>query len=141
MIVVDTTLLVYAVGAQHPLKEPSRRLFAAAAAGLQVTTTAEVIQEFTHVRARRRPRADAVRVARGFAALLSPLLVTDEEALDEGLGIYEREPTIGSFDAVLAATAIAGDAEAFVSADAAFASITGLRHVAPASAAFERLLS
>ena len=53
MIVLDTTALVYAVGGEHPMREPSRRLVEAIAAGrIEATTTVEVIQEFVHVRAR-----------------------------------------------------------------------------------------
>jgi len=60
MIVVDTTVLVYAVGTDHPLREPCQRLIRAIADGtILATTTIEVVQEFTHVRARRRDRKDA----------------------------------------------------------------------------------
>lgn len=46
MIVVDTTILVYAVGADHPLQEPCRRFVRAVAGGeLSASTTVEVIQE------------------------------------------------------------------------------------------------
>ncbi|MGO9322650.1 MAG: hypothetical protein ACLQBY_17865 [Solirubrobacteraceae bacterium] len=46
MIVLDTTVLVYAKGAQHPLREPSRRLIEAVTEReLQATTTVKVIQE------------------------------------------------------------------------------------------------
>ena len=55
MIVLDTTVLVYAVGADHPLREPCQLLVRAIADGtILATTTIEVIQEFTHVRGRRR---------------------------------------------------------------------------------------
>ena len=65
MIVLDTTVLAYAVGEAHPLRDPCRRLLAAHAEGrIEATTTVEVIQEFAHIRARRRTRPDAVRLAR-----------------------------------------------------------------------------
>ena len=55
MIVLDTTVLVYAKGAEHPLRDPCRQLVAAIAEGaLQATTSVEVIQELVHVRACRR---------------------------------------------------------------------------------------
>jgi predicted nucleic acid-binding protein len=141
LIVVDTTVLAYAVGLSHPLKDPSERLLEAVAVGVvHATTSVEVIQEFAHLRARRFPRAEAAGAARQFARLLSPLLSPDEDALERGLSIYERTPELGSFDAVLAATAIASDARALVSADAGFASIPDLRHVIPGTAEFDRLL-
>jgi hypothetical protein len=141
LIVVDTTVLVYAVGDEHPLLEPSRRLMRAVAAGaIHATTTVEVIQEFAHVRARRRPRTDAANLARDFAEMFSPLVVADRASLDEGLALFETHDALDCFDAVLAATALAGDAEALVSADTGFAAVPGLNHVALGAEAFERLV-
>ncbi len=43
MTVLDTTVLVYTIGAGHPLREPCRELIGAIAAGrVQATTTVEV---------------------------------------------------------------------------------------------------
>jgi predicted nucleic acid-binding protein len=141
VIVVDTTVLVYAVGDEHPLLEPSRRLVRAVAGGaIRATTTVEVIQEFAHVRARRRPRSDAASLARDFAETFAPLLVVDRSALEEGLALFETHDTLNCFDAVLAAAALAGDAGALVSADTGFADVPGLNHVALGAEAFERLV-
>ena len=77
MIVLDTTVLVYAKGTDHPLREPCRDLIAAIAEErLHATTTTEAIQEFVHVRARRRDRGDAAALGRSYAELLSPLGAT-----------------------------------------------------------------
>jgi predicted nucleic acid-binding protein len=60
MIVLDTTVLVYAKGTDHPLRVPCRQLIQAVAERqIAATTTIEVIQEFVHMRARRRGREDA----------------------------------------------------------------------------------
>jgi predicted nucleic acid-binding protein len=61
--------------------------------------------------------------------------------LEEGLAIYARKADLGSFDAVLAATAIANGARALLSADTAFASVPGLRHVVPGTPDFDRLIA
>jgi hypothetical protein len=141
MIVVDTTVLVYAVGADHPLKEPSRRLLGAVEAGaVAATTTVEVIQEFANVRARRRERADAAALARDFAMLLSPLLSVEQADLERGLTLFEQLAGLGSFDAVLAAAAVAANADALVTSDAAFAAVPELRYVGVGTPALERLL-
>jgi len=140
MIVLDTTVLVYAVGADHPLREPCRDLITAIAAGqLSATTTVEAVQEFTHVRARRRDREDAARLARDYLDLLAPLLVIGEDDLQEGLRLFTRSARLGAFDAVLAATASRANAAALVSADAAFAE-AGITHVIPDARGVARLL-
>jgi uncharacterized protein len=141
MVVLDTTVLVYAKGADHPLRDPCRRLVAAVAEGaLEATTTVETIQEFAHVRARRRGRADAARLAADYAALLSPLLTVGEADLERGLALYERSERLGAFEAVLAAAAEAADARALVSADAAFDELPVLPHIVPDAAGVVTLL-
>ncbi|HSJ51470.1 MAG TPA: type II toxin-antitoxin system VapC family toxin [Actinomycetota bacterium] len=140
MIVLDTTVLVYAVGDDHELREPGRRLVEALGDGrVQATTTAEVIQEFVHVRARRRDRRDAARLGEAFAELLSPLLTVDRDDLRAGLELFRRNARLGAFDAVLAAAALERDAAALVSADAAFGSVRDLPFVHLGSSGLARL--
>jgi len=140
VIVLDTTVLAYAVGSEHPLREPCRRLLTWHGEGrIEATTTVDVIQEFAHVRARRRSRTDAVAVARNYAAAFS-LIVTTPDDLVHGLALFERHPALGAFDAVLAAVAIERDAEALVSADQAFASVRQLHWIDPGSSALGRLV-
>lgn len=135
MIVLDTTVLVYALGTDHALREPCRRLVEAVAAGeVEATTTVEVLQEFVHVRARRRSRADAAELGAAYADLLAPLLPVTAVDLLHGLRLYEQAARLGAFDAVLAAAALAAEATMLVSADTAFADVPGLRHLAPADA-------
>ena len=129
MIVLDTSVLVYAVGSEHRLRGAAQGLVAAVAEGhVRATTTVEVVQELVHVRARRQGRRDAVAVGREYATLLAPLLVTEPGDLEQGLGLFLRYERLGAFDAVLAAAALAADAQ-LVSADRAFADVDGLRFV------------
>jgi predicted nucleic acid-binding protein len=142
VIVVDTTILVYSVGDDHELAAPSRALVEAVGDGrVAATTTPEVIQEFVHVRSRRRGRSDAVRLGRAFAELLTPLLTIEARALDQGLRLFERLPELGAFDAVLAATALDARASGFVSGDRAFGAVPRLRFIEPGSPAFDALIA
>jgi predicted nucleic acid-binding protein len=140
MILLDTTVLSYAVGAEHPLREPCRRLLGAHGDGrISAATTIEVVQEFVHVRARRRSRPDAVAIARQYIAAL-PLLVTRAEELDLGLTLFERYPALGAFDAMLVAVALNHRAEALVSADQAFGEVLNLPWVNPATPNLDDLI-
>jgi predicted nucleic acid-binding protein len=142
VIVLDTTVLLYAKGADHPLRDPARRLISAVTDGaIEATTTAEVIQEFVHVRARRRGRADAVALGGDYADLLSPLLTVTAEQLQRGLEIFNRCERLGAFDAVLAAAAMSQGTDALVSADAAFGTVPSLVHISPDDDGVTRLLS
>lgn len=140
MILLDTNILVYATGRDHPLREPCVRLVDSVTDGrVTATTTVQVIQEFMHVRGRA-GRSQAAELAKEFAAMLTPLLTVGADDLRTGVRLFERHPSLDAFDCVLAAAAIAHEAEALVSADGAFADIRGLHHVAPGTAAFEDLL-
>jgi uncharacterized protein len=141
VIVVDTTVLAYAVGSEHPLREPSRQIVAAIRDGLvTATTTVDVIQEFAHGYARRRSRATAVAHARHYVTLLAPLLAPTEQALDAGLRLFQDQEKLDAFDAVLAATAITHGADALVSGDRAFAIVRKLRFVELGSPEFDGLI-
>lgn len=142
MILLDTTILVYAVGDEHQLREPCRALVGAIGDGrIPATTTVEAIQEFTHVRSRRRTRADAASLARSYSDLLAPLTVVEVEDLLRGLETYEQHPSLGAFDAVLAAVVERRThLRAIVSADGAFADLEGVPWLDPGDPDFlERL--
>jgi uncharacterized protein len=140
VILVDTSLLVYAVGAEHPLRAPSRRFVEALRSGVvTASTTAGVIQEFVGVRARRRPRADAAAFGRDFATLLSPLVPVEERDLEVGLRLFEQHPQLGTFDAVLAAVGVNRDAEGLISSDQGFRGVRNLRYIDLVGPEFEQL--
>ncbi len=133
MIVLDTTILVYALGDQHPLRSPCRDVIAAIGQRtVAATTTIEVIQEFTHVRARRRGRAEAVSRARDYVGLLTPLLQPSESDLATAMRLFLEHDTLGMFDAVLAAVTLSSShTTGLMSADKAFASIDDLYYLVP----------
>lgn len=133
MVILDTTILAYAVGDEHPLREGCVRVLAAHRDGsLHATTTAEVIQEFAHIYARRRTRQEAAVLAGHYLDALDPMAATAAD-VRAGLELFQRIPALGAFDAVLAAAALRTGADALISADRAFGSVPGLRWVDPAS--------
>jgi uncharacterized protein len=141
VILLDTTVLVYAKGEDHPLRDPCRGLIAAIAdRNIEATTTVEVIQEFVHVRARRRDRRDAATLGRDYSELLSPLLSPTADDLGAGLAIFERTDALGAFDAILAACGARVGVEALVSADSAFAGLSEIAHVIPDQTGLSGLL-
>jgi predicted nucleic acid-binding protein len=134
VILLDTSILVYAVGVEHPLREACRQVVGAVGEGrLTATTTVEVLQEFADVRARRRSRADAVSLVERYAALLAPLITVDADDLALGMREFREHAQLGAFDAVLAAVAQRREhVRGLASADAAFSGIPTLVHLNPA---------
>jgi uncharacterized protein len=101
-----------------------------------------VIQEFVHVRARRRERNDAAALGRDYAELLSPLLAVTLETIQRGMVLFETTPRLAAFDAVLAAAAsTAAGAAALVSADTAFADLPGIPYIVPDAVGVARLFN
>ena len=142
MIVLDTTVLLYSLGGDHPLAGPSKRLLESLPSGrLQATTTVEVIQEFVHVRIRRRSRTEAADRAREYVTLLSPLRTVDEADLQRALELFVQHPRLGAFDALLAAAALGAGAEALVSADRDFRAVKELRFVELGSPELDELIA
>lgn len=136
MIVLDTPMLMYAVGGDHPLRSPCRDLIALVQDGtVRATTTVEVVQEFAHVRARRRTRQDAALLAERYADGLAPLLRPEREDLVDGMRIFSRSRSLGTFDAVLAA-ASRNRQWTLASADRAFGRVEALLHLDPSSRTF-----
>ncbi len=135
MIVLDTTVLVYAKGLEHPLRDPCRALIDRIGQGLvRASTTVEVIQEFLHVRARRTSREEAAMLALAYVELLAPLMVVSADHLRDGVRLYTATPRLGAFDAVLCAAALDHGAAAIVSADRASSGVAGLPHLGPVAA-------
>ncbi|MGC1908700.1 MAG: type II toxin-antitoxin system VapC family toxin [Candidatus Dormiibacterota bacterium] len=136
MILLDTTILVYALGDEHRLRDPSRGLLELIRDGtVRASTTVEVIQEFCHVRSRRRERGEAAARALEYAKGLAPLISAEEPELVSGLELFAASTSLSPFDAVLAATAL-HRGWALASADRALAKVLGLSHLDPQSEAF-----
>jgi predicted nucleic acid-binding protein len=141
VIVLDTNVLVYALGEAHPLREPCRRIVQSVGRDIEAATTIEVIQEFLHVFGRRRPRVDVGKAGRAFVELLAPLIEADARDLELGIDLLERHAGLSAFDALVAAVALNHDAEALVTADRSFVAVPGLRVADPRSPEIDTLLA
>ena len=129
MILLDTTVLAYSVGMDHPLREPARAILDAHRQGhLEATTTVEVLQEFLHIRSRRHGRTNAADLTLAFADAFD-LISTSPAELRTAARLFVRHQALGAFDAVLAAVTIERRMDALVSADHAYAGVADLRWV------------
>jgi len=129
MLLVDTSVLVYASGTDHPLREPAIRLLRdITAQQTQATTTPEVLREYSHVRGKHLDRPSTLAQAERLAGLLAPLTVVGQQDVLGALHLWSKTPAIGAFDAVLASIALARD-WSVVSSDRGFGSVAGLTWV------------
>jgi uncharacterized protein len=128
----DTSVFVYALGGDHPYREPCRELVRRAAGGdLQGEASVDLLQELVHQRTRRTgSRDDAVKAARRVAKLAwwHPLEPND---VQRGIDLFEAHPDLDARDAVFAALAINRGIDAILATDRAFDGIDGLERIDP----------
>jgi predicted nucleic acid-binding protein len=129
----DTSIFVYALGREHPYREPCREIVRKAAAGdLQGEASVDLLQELAHQRARRTGnRTDAAGAARRVAKLAwwHPL---EPDDVQRGIDLFEAHESLGPRDAVFAALAINRGIDAILATDRAFDEIAGLERIDPA---------
>jgi uncharacterized protein len=137
----DTAVFVYALGLEHPYRDPCRRIVAAARDGsVRGEASVELVQELAHVLCRRGgDRVRAVRLA-GAAAELFRLHELSPSDLHLAMALMSEHAPLDSRDAVFAATALNRGVGVILSPDRAFDSVPGLERVDPrASDVVERL--
>jgi hypothetical protein len=132
---LDTAVFLYAVGEDHPYRQPCRRLVDLLAAGtLRGEASVELVQEYVHVRARRTNRGTAAAEGQDVAALCLLHGVTRSNLL-MALSLFRRIPTLDMRDALHAATALQRGIPTIVSPDRAFDRVEGLERLDPTRAA------
>lgn len=102
---LDTNILMYAAGAEHPLREPCRQALARAVdRSASLVVDAEVLQEILHrYFAIRRP--DLARtVYRATVKLVDEVLPVLESSTERALVLLEEHPGLSPRDAVHVAT-------------------------------------
>ena len=129
----DTSIFVYALGGQHPYREPCREIVKRAAAGeLQGEGSVDLLQELLHQRLRRTgDRAAAAKSVRKVAKLVwwHPLEIDD---VQRGIDLSEAHAELDPRDSVFAALALNRGIGAILSADRAFDEVGGLDRIDPA---------
>lgn len=130
-VFLDPSVLLLAVGAEHPLREPCRHVLEAAARGeIRLHLSVEGGQEFLFHRLRRGNLEDALRLF----DLVDDLVIWhpfDADVLHRARALMATGAVRGR-DAVHAATALLGGFEAIISCDADFDRVEGLRRIDPA---------
>ena len=127
MILVDTNVIMYAAGAEHPHKRPSIALLERVARGdLEATIDAEALQEILH-----RYRAigrweDGRRVYDLARQLFRNVVPVTAEVLDRARRILDTDRRIMARDALHAAVVMSEGLEAVCSYDRDFDRIKGI---------------
>jgi predicted nucleic acid-binding protein len=129
----DTSVFIYALGGEHPYRDPCRAVMAMGVEGrLAGEASIELLHEFVHVRARRKmTRATAIADARTIAAT-SRLHAVGRSDIERAFELWAEHERLDMRDAIFAAQALNRDIDAILSADQDFEGIDGLERIDPA---------
>jgi predicted nucleic acid-binding protein len=129
---VDTAVIMYAGGGDHPLREPCRRIIDRIGAGeLDAVTSAEVVQEIVHrFMAIRRPDI-AGAMARRAMETFAPVIPMTHALMRRVPDLIDRYPTLSARDVVHVATCIHEGISEIVTPDRGFDVVREIRRVPP----------
>jgi predicted nucleic acid-binding protein len=135
-VLLDTNVILYAIGGPHAYAEPCRRVVAMAGEGrLRPEAPADIVQEILHHRTRRLgDRQQAAADARAAAKLCRLHGVLPQDAL-EAIELFAGSSRLSARDAVFVAVAARHDLQEIVSTDTDFDGLERLRRVDPADEA------
>jgi predicted nucleic acid-binding protein len=132
VILIDSNIIMYAAGAEHPHKQPSVRMLERVASGdVDAAIDAEVLQEILH-RYRAIKRWTDGRRVYDLARQLFPVVIPiTSDILDRARRLMDDHAQLMARDALHAAVVIGEELEAICSYDRDFDRVSGLRRVEP----------
>lgn len=131
-VFVDSAVMMYAAGSEHPLREPCRRILDRVGRGeLAATTSVEVVQEILH-RYRSIGRADGgIELAVHTLDTFAPVLPITHALMRRVPALAERYPDLATRDLVHVATCIHEGITDIVSTDRGFDQVHEIRRIDP----------
>jgi uncharacterized protein len=130
----DTSVFIYALGGEHPYRDPCRAIMSEGAQGkLAGEASIELIHEFAYVRARTVTRLTAATDARDIAAT-SRLHPVERADIERALELWSQYERLDMRDAIFVAQALNRQIGAILSTDRDFDGIDGLQRIDPADA-------
>ena len=131
---IDTAVIMYAAGAQHPLREPSRRVMSRIGRGeLDGVISVEVIQEILHRSWSMRQMAVGEAQAREALDFFAPVLPITHALMRRVPDLARKYPTLAARDLVHVATCIHEGISEIISPDRGFDQVTELRRIDPSA--------
>jgi hypothetical protein len=130
---LDTAVLMYAFGADHPLRAPCRAILDRVGdRRIDAMISAEVVQEVLHrFVAIRRPETGA-EIARGALSLFAPVLPITHGVVSRMPDLVARYPRLTARDLVHVATCVEEGIAEIVTPDRSFDVVAEIRRIDPA---------
>jgi predicted nucleic acid-binding protein len=131
-VFIDTAIIMYAGGGEHPLREPSRRILSRIGDGdLDGVISVEVIQEILHRFVRiRRPETGYAQASEAMD-IFAPVLPITHALMRRVPDLATKYPSLDARDLVHVATCIHEGIAEIISPDRAFDVVAELRRIDP----------
>jgi predicted nucleic acid-binding protein len=131
-VFIDTSVLMYAAGADHPLRDACQRIVQRVQArDIDAVTSVEVVQEIVHrFIAIRRPDL-ARRIGEATLDLFAPVLPVTHATMRRFPDLVERYPALQARDIVHVATCLNEGIVDIVSSDRGFDAVAEVRRIDP----------
>ena len=131
-VFLDTAVLMYAAGSEHPLRDPCRALLRRVSDGdLEAVISAEVVQEILHRFTRIGRPAEGTVLSRAALDLFAPVLPITHALMRRLPALIEQHPSLAARDLVHVATCLQEGITDIVSPDRGFDTVQGIRRLAP----------
>ena len=128
MKLLDTNIVMYAVGKPHVYKAPCQAILQKALNNTEVfNIDAELCQELLYVYGRRGEMETGFKTVDALLRLFPNLFVIDSDVILETTRLMHKYPKLVARDAIHAAVSIAYDLEGIISVDKVFEGIKGLK--------------
>ncbi|MGH3872189.1 MAG: type II toxin-antitoxin system VapC family toxin [Pseudonocardiaceae bacterium] len=132
---IDTSVIMYAGGAEHPHRAACRRVLERVAdRSIDAVTSTEVVQEILHRFAHGR-RETGQRMARSVLDLFDDLIPVDLQSIGGAVGFYTGYPHLSARDVLHVATCVSSGISEIVSVDGGFDAVAEVRRIEPADLA------
>jgi predicted nucleic acid-binding protein len=133
-VFIDTAVIMYATGAEHPLREPSRRVLSRIGTGeLDGVISVEVIQEILHRFSSVRRRDVGEAQARDAMDFFAPVLPITHALMRRVPDLAARYPSLTARDLVHVATCVHEGITEIISPDRGFDGVAEIRRIDPAA--------
>ncbi len=133
---LDSAIFMYAAGADHPLKRPCRVILERAAIRqLDVTTSAEVVQEILHRFLAIKRASIGAAIARDVLEAFEPVLPISHRVVARMPELVDRYPALAARDLIHVATCLEEGIAVIVSPDRGFDSVAEITRLGPEEAA------
>lgn len=131
MRLIDTNVVVYAGGKDHPLKDSARRILSDIAGGaLQANLDAETLQEILHLYSSRGERRKGFETLRDILVLFPNPIPVGREEVEKACDFMRQYFFLGARDAIHAAVVMLHGLEGIITADKAFDRVKSVKRFA-----------